>query len=66
MKKFKLSGVVTISIYTEVEADSIEEAIEIAENRTIEANNWGDKSQASDVWVSDEFDGMPDKIREID
>lgn len=64
MKTYKLSGVVTISIFTEVEANSLEEAIQIAENRGIEACRFGDKEQAGEVWVSEEFDGMPDKIRE--
>jgi hypothetical protein len=36
MKIFKLSGEVTISIYTEVAANSLEEAIDIAQNRSIE------------------------------
>ncbi len=64
MKKYQLSGVVTISIFTEVEANSLEEAIQIAENREIEAYRFKDKEQASESWVSEEFDGMPDKIRE--
>ncbi len=64
MKKFNLSGVVTISIYTEVEANSLEEAIQIAEGRSIEAYRFGDKEQASEVWVSEEFDGMACNIRE--
>jgi len=64
MKKYQLSGAVTISIFTEVEANSLEEAIQIAENREIEAYRFGDKEQASEAWVSEDFDGMPDKIRE--
>ena len=63
-KKYQLSGVVTISIFTEVEANSLEEAIQIAESRDIEAYRFGDKEQASESWVSEEFDGMPNKIRE--
>jgi hypothetical protein len=64
MKTFKLSGVVTISIYTEVKAKSLEEAIHIAENRQIEAYNFSDKEQSKYAWVSEEFDGMPSKISE--
>jgi|TARA_R110000851_G_scaffold226338_1_gene379028 hypothetical protein len=57
MKKFNLSGTVTISIYTEVEAENLEEAKEIAESRRIEASRWGDKTQKQYVWLSDEYDG---------
>jgi hypothetical protein len=64
MKKYQLSGLVTISIFTEVEANSLEEAIQIADNREIQAYRHGDKDQASEAWVSEEFDGTPVKIEE--
>jgi len=66
MKKFNLYGTVTISIYTEVEANSIEEAKEIAERRSIEGYRWGDKTQKQQAWVADEYDGEPNNIRNED
>mgnify|MGYP003648336618 FL=1 len=54
MKKFNLSGAVTISIYTEVEAENLEQAKKIAESRHIEASRWGDKKQKQDAWIADE------------
>ena len=64
MAQFNLSGIVTISIYTEVEAETLEEAIEIAECRHIEQNRWGDKYQKTQVWIADEYDGEPMNIEE--
>jgi hypothetical protein len=59
MKNYRLSGAVTISIYTEVEANSEKEAIEIAEMRSIENGRWNDRHQLTQAWVSDEYDGEP-------
>ena len=64
MKKFNLSGAVTISIYTEVEAENLEQAKKIAESRHIEASRWGDKKQKQDAWIADEYDGEPMNIEE--
>mgnify|MGYP003393970350 CR=1 FL=1 len=64
MKKFNLSAQVTISIYTEVEANTLKEAIEIAQERSIEHSRWKDEEQRKRVWCSDEFDGEPCEIHE--
>lgn len=65
MKTFKLNATVTISLYTEVEAETLQEAIEISQERSIEmVNNWGSDEQAQEVWVSSEFDGSPTDIHE--
>jgi hypothetical protein len=66
MKEFNLSGVVTVSVYTTIKAKSLEEAIEIAEGRSIEKYNWGSKSQSKEVWVNDEYDGEVLDIKESD
>jgi len=66
MRKYNLTGTVTITIYTKVEADSLEEAIEIAEDRSIESYRWGDKAQEQNVWIVEEYDGMPMNIRNED
>jgi len=57
MATFDLEGKVTISVYTTVEADSFEEALEIAASREVETLEWGDLNQEERVWVSDDFDG---------
>ena len=65
MKKYNLSGNVTISLYTTIEANSLEEAIEIAEDRDIEKYEWGIEKQKNEVWVAEEYDGDPNNIQEI-
>lgn len=63
MKTFNLSAVATISIYTKVEAKTLEEAIKIAEGRSIEKSDFdGRNSEYS--WVSDDYDGELQNIRE--
>jgi len=60
MQEFKLSAKVTVSVYTTILADTLEEAISIAENdrqmMTITTNN-GDEE--TDCWVCEELDGTP-------
>ena len=58
MAKFNLTGKVTISVYTCVEADTLEEAIKIAEGRDeIKASHWGADYEKNEAWLSDEYDG---------
>ena len=57
MKEFNLSGMVTVSVYTTVKANSLEEAIEIAKERDVERHNWGDKEQSLGAWVNEGYDG---------
>lgn len=64
MATFKLNGYVKVSVYTEVEADTLEDAINIAESREIERYRLGDKSQVKDAWVNDEYDGEVTEITE--
>ena len=64
MKTFKLSAQITISIYTEVKAKNLKEAISESENRGVEAYQWGAHEQSSEIWVSDEYDGEPEDIQE--
>ena len=63
-KIFNLSATVAISIFTEVTADSLEEAISIAQDRDIESTEYGNKNQCEYVWVSEEFDGSITDIHE--
>ncbi len=64
MRKFKLTGMVTVSVYTEVEADTLEQAIEIAKQRDIEKYQWSDTEQSSDAWVNEDYDGEVHSIDE--
>jgi hypothetical protein len=64
MKEFNLSGMVTVSVYTTVKANSLEEAIEIAKERDVERHNWGDKEQSLGAWVNEGYDGEVFNIEE--
>jgi len=64
MKTFNLIATVTISIHTEVEAETLEKAIKEAEERSIEHYEHNYTRQRKEVWVSDEFDGMVTNIEE--
>lgn len=64
MKTFNLVGKVTISVYTSVNANSLEEAIKIAKDRDIEKGNWSEKEQHEEVWVNDDYDGEVEQIEE--
>lgn len=64
MKEFNLSASVTISVYTTVEAETLEQAIAIAKNRDVKPYQWGSKDQEKENWISDEFDGEPLNIIE--
>ena len=57
MAKFKLEGKVTISVFTEIEAETLEEAIKISEDLEIVKNEWGQEYLKTENWVSDDFDG---------
>ena len=57
---FKLGGIVTVSCHTTVEAESEEEAIEIASGRSVEIDGFGHRSDES--WIIEEGDGDPERI----
>lgn len=57
MAKFKLTGMVTVSVVTEVEAETLEQAIEIAKTRDIERYSWLDKDLPNEGWVNKNYDG---------
>ena len=64
MKEFLISAKVTISVYTKVEAKTLEEAIEIANDRTPMSiiSNGGDNEHEN--WMVDEIDGTPYELHE--
>ncbi len=57
MKKWNLTGRVTVSVYTTVEAETLDQAIEIAEQRHIERNDLGDENFSNEAWLNEEYDG---------
>lgn len=66
MKKFNLSAKITISLYTSIEAETIEEAIEIAKEReTMQIINDCSYNEDS-VWMASDMDGEPYDIKDAD
>lgn len=66
MAKYRISGQVTISIFTEVEADTPEAAIEEAEGRPMKRLCWScsDSKTEDEEWVtSGELDGTPQEMK---
>lgn len=61
---FHLSAKVTVSTYTEVEADSLEEAIEIAKAREAVIGGNGTGQYPNESWIVDDADGTPYDIKE--
>ena len=64
MAIFKLSGKVTVSTYTEVDAPTLEEAIGIAASRDAVIGGTGSAADPEESWVVDDADGVPFDISE--
>lgn len=62
--KFRLNCAVTVSASTVVEADTLEKAIEIAEEREMVVGGITNGTDENFQWVVDEIDGSPTDIRE--
>ena len=62
MAKYGLTALVGVSAYTEVEADSFEEAKEIAEGRECMLGFNGCGYTSDEVWLIEDADGMPTDI----
>jgi hypothetical protein len=64
MRKFRLTASVTISVYTEVEAETLDEAIKLADQRSLmDVVKSGGNSEKY-TWMCDELDGTPYDIHE--
>lgn len=61
---YKLNAVVTVSTFTEVEADTLEEAIQIAKKRDMCAVHIDNTYSIDDSWLIEELDGVPYNIKE--
>lgn len=66
MPIFNLSSDITCSVYTDVEADTLEEAIQIAADRPVELYFNGSGNSPEDVWCLEEPDGEVGEIRNND
>jgi len=64
MKTFNIVADVTISVYTEVEAETLEEAIEIAEDRNLMETLCDVGVNPEEEWVTTELNWLPENIRE--
>jgi hypothetical protein len=64
MNNFLLTAKVTISVYTEVEAETLKEAMIIAEERDLMPVIHSGGQTAEDTWMCDELDGVPEYIEE--
>ena len=62
MKQFLISAKVVVSVYTRVEAETLEEAIEIAQERELMGIAQTGCDTEEDTWLCDELDGMPENI----
>lgn len=60
--EYELTSRITVSAHTTVEADSLEEAIQIAENRDVCAVHVDSTYDHSDTWMVEEIDGLPTRI----
>ncbi len=63
-EKFLLSGTVTISVYTAVEARTLQDAIRIAEDRDNMLIMQDGSNNPNECWMSDELDGEVYDIKE--
>ena len=64
MEEFTLIGKVTCSIFTKVRANSLEEAVAIAEDRGIELGGINSGADEQEDWILDCADGEPFEIHE--
>lgn len=62
MPTYTLSCTVTVSAYTTVEADSLEAAIEAANDRPVELHFNGSGTDSNEVWCVEEADGEPENV----
>lgn len=62
MTIFKLSCAVTVSAYTEVEAETLEAAIKIAAARDVQIGGLHTGVDPEETWTIEEADGSPTDI----
>jgi len=62
MKVFNLVSKVTVSAYTEVEAKTLDDAINIAKQRQTAIGGVGTGALPDETWIVDDIDGEPYEI----
>lgn len=65
MKRFKLIGQVTVSAYTEVEADTLEEALAEAAGRDVVIGGHRSGYSPREEWIIDDADGEVENVHEF-
>ena len=63
-KEFKLDALITVSAYTIVEAESLEEAIKISKERNSTYSERNTDVKKYEMWIVEEIDGEPQNIEE--
>lgn len=66
LKKFDCIARVTISVYTEVEAKTADEAKRIAEDRNLMHVIHTGGENKNEFWMCDELDGEPEEIQVLE
>lgn len=61
--KYKLHGIITVSCYCEVEADSEQEALSKAEQLQPTLGFMGSGALPDENWLIEDADGIPTEIR---
>lgn len=62
MNTYRLSAMITVSAITVVKANSLEEAIEIAQAREGALDHLGNGTDETEAWMVGEIDGEPFNI----
>jgi hypothetical protein len=57
MKKYELHGVIMVEVFTQVEANTLNEAVELSRKRRVENYDWADEIQSNHSWISLGFSG---------
>lgn len=63
MPMFKLAAHVTVSAHTEVEADTLDEAMKIASDRDVLIGGIGTGNYPDESWIIEDADGSPMNVR---
>lgn len=64
MTIFKLGCHVTVSAYTEIDADTLEDAMAEAADREMAIGGNGSGMDADEYWIVDDIDGAPENIHD--
>lgn len=62
MPKFKFGAHITVGAHTEVEADTLEEALKIAAGRDVQIGGIGTGNLPDESWIIEDADGAPQNI----